>query len=243
MAQCYRHLQYDERCQIRVLHTRGVSISEIARQLGRDKATISRELRRNRGATGYFHQQAQRMAEQRRSAVSSRPRKLTPVIWGLVRALLLLQWSPEQIAGRLDRSGVVSVSFSWIYKQIHRDRARGGKLFVFLRQRGRKRRQQPAAGSAGRGLPPTLPSLTAPAPLLHFGCSCPSGPRPDSTHYQVWRPLGRPPSSSQAATAIAFLFCPGLATVLDLLAHRSLSSTTVIRSPSAPHLRLHFTVQ
>ena len=31
MAHCYRHLQYDERCQIRALHTQGVSISAIAR--------------------------------------------------------------------------------------------------------------------------------------------------------------------------------------------------------------------
>ena len=154
MAQCYRHLQYDERCQIRVLHARGVSISGIARQLGRDKSTISRELRRNRGATGYFHKQAQRLAEQRRSAASSGPRKLTPALWGLVRALLLLQWSPEQIAGRLQLSGVLGVSFSWIYKKIHQDRARGGKLFIFLRQHGRRRRQRAAAGSAGRGCIP-----------------------------------------------------------------------------------------
>ena len=110
-------------------------------------------MRRNRGANGYFHQQAQRLAQQRRSAASSGPRKLTPAIWSLVRALLL-QWSPEQIAGRLDLSGVVSVSFSWIYKQIHQDRARGGKLFIFLRQRGRKRRQPAAAGAAGRGCIP-----------------------------------------------------------------------------------------
>ena len=133
---------------------RGVSISTIARQLGRDKSTISRELRRNRGATGYFHTQAQRLAEQRRSEASSGTRKLTPVLWGLVRALPLLQWTPDQIAGRLELSGVGRVSFSWIFKKIHQNRARGGKLFIFLRQRGRKRRLKPAAGSAGRGCIP-----------------------------------------------------------------------------------------
>ena len=71
-----------------------MSVSEIARQLGRDKSTVSRELRRNRGAGGYRHKQAQRLAEERRSAASSGPRKLTPAIWAIVRALLLLQWSP-----------------------------------------------------------------------------------------------------------------------------------------------------
>ena len=66
MPQCYRHLQYDERCQIRALHQEGVSISEIARQLGRHKSTVSRELRRNAGKAGYRHKQAQRKSEQRR---------------------------------------------------------------------------------------------------------------------------------------------------------------------------------
>ena len=91
MAQCYLHLQYDERCQIRALHTHGVSISSIAHQLGRDKSTISHELRRHRGATGYFHQQAQRLVVQRCSAASSGPRKLTPVIGGIECTLLLLR--------------------------------------------------------------------------------------------------------------------------------------------------------
>ena len=34
MARCYRHLQCDERCQIRALRKQGAAVSEIARQLG-----------------------------------------------------------------------------------------------------------------------------------------------------------------------------------------------------------------
>lgn len=37
MAQCFRHLQDDERCEIRALHTHGLSTSEIARQVARGK--------------------------------------------------------------------------------------------------------------------------------------------------------------------------------------------------------------
>ena len=149
MARCYRRLQYDERCQIRAFHKRGVSVSEIVRQLGRDVATVSRELHRNRGVGGYRHKRAQRLAERRRSAASSGPRKLTPAVWAIVRALLLQQWSPEQTAGRLAR-----VSLSWLYKRIHQDRESGGKLYVFLRQGGRKRRRKPTPGTAGRGCIP-----------------------------------------------------------------------------------------
>ncbi len=36
-----------------------------------------------------------------------------------------MDWSPEQIAGRLRLSGDISVSFSWLYRRIHQDRAAG----------------------------------------------------------------------------------------------------------------------
>jgi IS30 family transposase len=97
MTQCYRHLQYDERCQIRALHKQGVSISEIARQLGRHKSTVSRELRRNAGKAGYRHKQAQRKAEQRRRLASSGPRKLTAAVWNIARTLLLLTGAPSRL--------------------------------------------------------------------------------------------------------------------------------------------------
>ncbi|RJO62993.1 MAG: helix-turn-helix domain-containing protein [Dehalococcoidia bacterium] len=42
--QC-RHLSIDEREQIAQLRNEGTALREIARQLGRDKGTISRELK------------------------------------------------------------------------------------------------------------------------------------------------------------------------------------------------------
>ena len=88
--------------------------------------SLTRELRRNRGVGGYRHKQAQRLADERRSAASSGPRKLPPAPRAIVRALLLLpQWSLEQITGKLARGGVVRISFSWLYKRIHQDRAGG----------------------------------------------------------------------------------------------------------------------
>ena len=88
MAQWYRHRQFDERSQIRALHTHGVSISKIARQLGPARTRQVNQQPRSR-RDGLLHRQAQRSAAQRRSAASSGPQKLTPVIWGIVRALLL----------------------------------------------------------------------------------------------------------------------------------------------------------
>ena len=161
MAGCYRRLTYEERCKIEALQRSGQSVSAIARQLGRPRETVSRELSRNSGADGYSCEEAQKRAERRRREAASGPKKMTAAIWERVRAMLSQQMSPEQIAGRLELSGVVTVSFSWIYKKIHQDRARGGKLFIFLRQHGRKRRQQPPAGCAGRGCIPQRTDISA----------------------------------------------------------------------------------
>lgn len=43
----YTHLSSHERSVIQHLHRQGVNASQIAKQLGRDRSTIGRELRRN----------------------------------------------------------------------------------------------------------------------------------------------------------------------------------------------------
>ena len=149
MPSGFSHLTYAERCQIHALNKRGDSIREIGRAIGRSASTVSRELRRNRGGRGYRHAQAQRLAEARRRAVSSVPRKMTAALWALVEMLLGLQWSPEQIAGRLRLAGTVSVSATWIYRYVWADRARGGDLFRHLRRRGKKRNSPVRRGQNG----------------------------------------------------------------------------------------------
>ena len=47
MGTCYSHLSPDERIRIERLHCeQGLSVRETARLVGRDKATVSRELKR-----------------------------------------------------------------------------------------------------------------------------------------------------------------------------------------------------
>ncbi len=58
------------------------------------------------------------------------------------------------MAGYLKRVGAVSVSFSWLYQRIRQDRAQGGSLYTYLRQRGKPRRCKASRGSAGRGCIP-----------------------------------------------------------------------------------------
>ena len=97
-----RYLSLAERTTIADLRRAGVSVRDIAQELGRAASTISRELRRNADDRGrYLPATAQRVAADRQSR--SRPRRLTHDVelYGVVADLLSKRWSPEQIAHEL----------------------------------------------------------------------------------------------------------------------------------------------
>ena len=153
MAKGYHHLTPELRCQIVALKDSGKSNHAIAKQLKRAPSTISRELRRNSVQSVYDAGKAGQMAAERRSAASGQPRKMTAERWGEVETKLALQWSPEQISGRLRLEGEFTVSHEWIYRRVWADKEAGGKLFHHLRHRGKKRNSR-AKGQAGRGCIP-----------------------------------------------------------------------------------------
>lgn len=134
-------LTIEERDQIAQWKSRQSSQAEIAQALGRSPATISRELTRNRTGEEYLAAQAQRKSEQRRRA---RPltRKLDdPEINEAVRSGLTHEWSPEQIAGRLQQQAAErSVSSQTIYTWIKQDKHRK-HWETFLRRRGKRPRR------------------------------------------------------------------------------------------------------
>ena len=45
----FNHLTQEERYHIYIMHKKKFSLGEIAKDMGRNKSTISRELRRNKG--------------------------------------------------------------------------------------------------------------------------------------------------------------------------------------------------
>ena len=81
MPSGYHHLTHGERCRTCALRKSGLSDLAIARQIGRDRTTVRREIRRNGGGRGYRHGQAQCKASARRSAASSVARKMTRERW------------------------------------------------------------------------------------------------------------------------------------------------------------------
>jgi len=135
----YKQLTQEERYQIYALKKAGHDQAEIAELLERDKSTISRELRRNRGLKGYRPQQAHNLALRRRYD-KAQPRIGNPV-WQLVEALIRNEWSPEQIVGRVAMEQGVSISHEWIYQYVYADKHSGGDLYRCLRcQKVRRKR-------------------------------------------------------------------------------------------------------
>lgn len=55
-----------------------------------------------------------------------------------IRERLKLQWSPEQISGRLYKDFKLSISHESIYKFIYKNKLNGGNLYKNLRHRNKK---------------------------------------------------------------------------------------------------------
>ena len=151
----YTQLTQEERYQIDKLLALENTVTGVARELGRSKSTISRELRRNRTEAGYQPAVADRQAMQRRHG-KGRPR-ISQKDWQRVKRLLRRKLSPEQIHNRLVLEGAASVSHTRIYKYIADDRRTGGKLYRKLRHEGRRRRRY--GSGSGSGLIPGRVSI------------------------------------------------------------------------------------
>ncbi len=153
MPKRHCHLTYEQRCQIYTLLQTEPCRAQIARQIGVDRSTITRELQRNTGKCGYRFKQAHSKASDRRKKASSVPRKITPAhIQQIENLLTKQQWSPDQISGWLAHNKIF-VSHEWIYRHIWADKKKGGNLWTHLRHRGKKYNRR-GEKTAGRGLIP-----------------------------------------------------------------------------------------
>ena len=139
----YKHPSQIERYQIHSLMKAQHNITQIAQLLGRDKSTISRELRRNAGCRGYRAKQACELAC-KRSESSRNASTVAPWVKEQASALLRLQWSPEQVANCLP------VSHETLYQYVYADKTQGGTLWKNLRCQKQKRKRY-ASGLDRRG--------------------------------------------------------------------------------------------
>ncbi len=152
----YKHLSREERYQIHSLLKAKQTISEIARLLGRHRSTISRELSRGRGQRGYRAEQACRKASERAQR-SRNARRVDVRVWADVAFYLGVQWSPEQIASKLQ------VSHESVYLHVYANKAAGGDLHKNLRSQ-KPHRKRHLCGRDRRGqIPNRRPISERPA--------------------------------------------------------------------------------
>lgn len=148
----YRQLTVDQRYTIEDMRAKGHSQKQIAAAIGVHPATVSRELRRNSGRYGYCGARADQKARRRRRQAGSRCR-IDAQTWELVEQRLRLEHSPEQVSHWLQLRCGLSVSHTWIYRYVARDKRLGGDLYLHLRH-GTKRRRKRYGRPDRRGLIP-----------------------------------------------------------------------------------------
>jgi IS30 family transposase len=153
----YRHLGLDERRRLFRLLSAAVPIPAIARELGRHRSTIYREINRNlfrdlKAYWGYYPITAEDSARRRRQ----RHRKLVrnEHLRRHVVDKLACCWSPEQIAGRLKLAGdTARLSHETIYQFVYSPEGRALELHRHLLRARRRRRPRFARKPRGAKIP------------------------------------------------------------------------------------------
>ena len=148
----YTHLTLDKRCQIYGLKASNFSLRSIAKEIAVNVSTVSRELHRNSSLAGYEPYAAEIYYKKRRRNNKYPACSWTPEIRAKVMHGLSQYYSPDQIAGYLQRRGI-SINHETIYQFIWQDKKAGGILHRYLRRRGKKY-QKRSSNYAGRGYIP-----------------------------------------------------------------------------------------
>ena len=135
MRASYKHFCSEERLRLYSLLLEGLSIEEIANQLGFHRSTIYRELHRNSSKLGYRPDIAsQQYLLRRRYKVCKLERQ--EELQNHIINKLKEGWSPEQIAGRLKKeSGNTIISHEAIYQYIYGTNGKMLKLHLYLKKK------------------------------------------------------------------------------------------------------------
>jgi transposase, IS30 family len=142
----YHHLTPFERGKLHALVEQGKSQAFIGRALGRARSSISRELKRNDAfKKGYDPERAQkRYTRERKQCVKPSRMEHLP-LWNYVFDKLSANWSPEQIAERIELEypgdPMMRISYETIYRALYSDE-RLRVLIPHLRQARPKRRKR-----------------------------------------------------------------------------------------------------
>lgn len=156
----YKQLTYEERVKLSQLRRSESSITQIALAMGRNRATLYRELKRNEAPPGeYWPDTAHQitMGRRKRGNILDRDLKLRAFV---LDKLQCHYWTPEQIGSYLTKRQrkLRSVSHETIYAWIYQKAQKSQKLWKFL-SRHKARRGLRKSKGAGQGRIPERTSI------------------------------------------------------------------------------------
>lgn len=141
----YKHITSEQRDELSALLRAGLDQEEIAIHLNKDPSSISREIRRNNDPiTGKYHAKIAKKKTTFRRIMAKQGQRKIPNNQKLKKFILVKLkkfWSPEQIAGRLNRKRKKTiVNKDTIYQYIYRVKPYLTKYLRFKKDKYRRRR-------------------------------------------------------------------------------------------------------
>ena len=132
------HLTLEQRYQISAL--RHLKPAQIARQIGKHRSVVTRELARNATSRAAYQPHIAQKAYHNRRAKNAT--KLNPAMITTIEEGLKRQWSPDQIKGRCQQQNQPMLCRASIYHYIWHEQAQGGRLYTNLRHANRPYRKR-----------------------------------------------------------------------------------------------------
>ena len=141
----YQHLSSEERDLISGYLSEGKNKTEIAKILDRSPSTISREINRNslhKYTNIYYPITAHKTAEKRKLKSRQKERIKNPKVREIISAKIRIGWTPEQIAGHINKNYPFKANYESIYLYLYNDADELVKYLARARAKRQKRLQK-----------------------------------------------------------------------------------------------------
>lgn len=142
--QCHKKITPEERDKIAQWVSQKVGVREIARRLAKAPSSISEEIKRNaHKEAGYVAIHAQQLTDERITGARKRHPLKNARIFVYTHQKLRQGWSPEMIAGKLEKeNGRRVISHETIYQYIYAPENATLNLFEYLPWKRKKRKKK-----------------------------------------------------------------------------------------------------